>query len=343
KKKGSPVARISTIRLLTALAATHNLVIHQMDVKTTFLNGDLEEEIYMKQSKGFVMPGYGSVSTLIEACIKLMPHMGKPVNQLEYSRAIGYLMYAMTSTRLNITYTIGKLSRFTSDPSNQEAIIKVFVYLKKIMNYGLSYVGFPSVIEVYSDASWITNSKDHTSTNGWVFLLALGWLLEDIRASKKQTCITNSSMESEFVALAAAGKEARDDNGSGFSQVKLMVELGDAECTLVLASLMPPRQRRGGSREPRPLTGSRGRARCWGPVPRCPRCLFFPSASDTVRASNILPSKRFMSYLIASYSCYPFSHLNLLGFASLSDISLLHRRHWQPSFSRDRRHLSTFY
>ncbi|GKE59036.1 zinc finger, CCHC-type containing protein, partial [Tanacetum coccineum] len=52
----APFARISTIRLLIALAATHNLVIHQMDVKTTFLNGDLEEEIYMKQPEGFIMP-----------------------------------------------------------------------------------------------------------------------------------------------------------------------------------------------------------------------------------------------------------------------------------------------
>nr|KAJ0215013.1 hypothetical protein LSAT_V11C300117110 [Lactuca sativa] len=51
------VARISTIRLLLALAALHNLVIHQMDVKTAFLNGDLDEEIYMKQPKGFVIPG----------------------------------------------------------------------------------------------------------------------------------------------------------------------------------------------------------------------------------------------------------------------------------------------
>ncbi|GJS90883.1 G-type lectin S-receptor-like serine/threonine-protein kinase [Tanacetum coccineum] len=54
----APVARITTIRLLLALAAIHNLVIHQMDVKTTFLNGDLDEEVYMKQPEGFVMPGY---------------------------------------------------------------------------------------------------------------------------------------------------------------------------------------------------------------------------------------------------------------------------------------------
>ena len=53
----APVARISTIRLLIALASIHNLEIHQMDVKTAFLNGDLEEEIYMKQPEGFVVPG----------------------------------------------------------------------------------------------------------------------------------------------------------------------------------------------------------------------------------------------------------------------------------------------
>nr|GFA60692.1 zinc finger, CCHC-type [Tanacetum cinerariifolium] len=51
------VARIFTIRLLLALAAIHDLVIHQIDVITAFLNGDFDEEIYMKQPEGFVMPG----------------------------------------------------------------------------------------------------------------------------------------------------------------------------------------------------------------------------------------------------------------------------------------------
>nr|GEX21698.1 retrotransposon protein, putative, Ty1-copia subclass [Tanacetum cinerariifolium] len=54
----APVARITTIRLLLALAAIHDLIIHQMDVKTAFLNGDLDEEIYMKQPEGFVMSGH---------------------------------------------------------------------------------------------------------------------------------------------------------------------------------------------------------------------------------------------------------------------------------------------
>ena len=53
----SPVARISTIRVLLAFAAIHKLIIHQMDVKTAFLNGDLDEEIYMHQPEGFIVEG----------------------------------------------------------------------------------------------------------------------------------------------------------------------------------------------------------------------------------------------------------------------------------------------
>ncbi len=53
----SPVTRITSVRVLMAIAALHNLEVHQMDVKTVFLNGELQEEIYMEQPEGFVVPG----------------------------------------------------------------------------------------------------------------------------------------------------------------------------------------------------------------------------------------------------------------------------------------------
>ncbi|GKC43187.1 hypothetical protein Tco_1060909 [Tanacetum coccineum] len=71
------------------------------------------------------------------------------------------------------------MSRYTSNPGTQhwQAIQRVLKYLKKTIDYRLTYTGYPSVLEGYTDAF------------------------------KKQTYITGSTMEFKFVALAAAGKE----------------------------------------------------------------------------------------------------------------------------------------
>jgi hypothetical protein len=51
------VSRLTTICVLLSLATSHGLFVHQMDVKTTFLNGELDDEIYMEQPAGFVANG----------------------------------------------------------------------------------------------------------------------------------------------------------------------------------------------------------------------------------------------------------------------------------------------
>jgi len=53
----SLVARLDTIRTLTALAAQKGWSIYQLDVKSNFLNGVLEEEIYVEHTQGFVVKG----------------------------------------------------------------------------------------------------------------------------------------------------------------------------------------------------------------------------------------------------------------------------------------------
>ncbi|GKD31919.1 zinc finger, CCHC-type containing protein, partial [Tanacetum coccineum] len=57
KRKLKVVTHISTIRLLIAMASIHNMIIHHMNVKTAFLNGELDEEFYMNQPQGFIMLG----------------------------------------------------------------------------------------------------------------------------------------------------------------------------------------------------------------------------------------------------------------------------------------------
>ena len=53
----SPVTRINSIKMVLAIVALRNLEVDQMDVKTTFLNGYLDEEIYTEQPGGFSAPG----------------------------------------------------------------------------------------------------------------------------------------------------------------------------------------------------------------------------------------------------------------------------------------------
>jgi hypothetical protein len=53
----APMVRQEEVRLLLALAADEGWQVHHMDVKTTFLNGDLQEEVYVQQPLGFIQPG----------------------------------------------------------------------------------------------------------------------------------------------------------------------------------------------------------------------------------------------------------------------------------------------
>ncbi|GFP97577.1 retrovirus-related pol polyprotein from transposon tnt 1-94 [Phtheirospermum japonicum] len=241
----SPVTRITSIRVLLAIAALHNLEIHQMDVKIAFLNDELEEETYMEQPEGFIKPGQErkinecdkcvyikntndkfvivclyvddmlimgsnlevinetkfmlkrnfdmkdlgvadtilgiriirtqdgivlSQSHYIEKVIKkfnahdslpaktpmefdvhLRKNRGDPVSQQDYARIIGCLMYISNCTRPDLTCSVNKLSRYTSNPSKEhwKALARVLRYLKYTPNVGLHYGRYPSVLEGY--------------------------------------------------------------------------------------------------------------------------------------------------------------------------------------------------
>ncbi len=60
----APVSKHITLRTLLALAAAEDMELHQLDIKTAFLNGDLEETIYIKQPEGYAEGGPSMVCRL---------------------------------------------------------------------------------------------------------------------------------------------------------------------------------------------------------------------------------------------------------------------------------------
>lgn len=82
----------------------------------------------------------------------------------------------MNFSRPNITYTIGRLSRYTHSPDHDhwEALVRLMRYLRGTMKYGIEYSGFPTILGGYSNANWISDSNETKSTNGYVFTFGGG-------------------------------------------------------------------------------------------------------------------------------------------------------------------------
>ncbi|GKD03537.1 retrovirus-related pol polyprotein from transposon TNT 1-94 [Tanacetum coccineum] len=186
----APVARIEAIRIFIANATTKNMIIYQMDVKTAFLNGDLQEEVFVSQPEGFedqynpthatprasggifinqakyaleTLKKYGMdlsdpVDTPMVDRLKLDEDlMGIPVDQTRFRGMVGSLMY-LTASRPDLVFAVCMCARYQAKPTKKhfEAIKRVFRYLKGTINMGLWYPKDNAMsLTAYADA-------DHT-------------------------------------------------------------------------------------------------------------------------------------------------------------------------------------
>ena len=98
---------------------------------------------------------YSFVSTLYDPSIHLLKNIEKFINQEKYTQIIGSLIYLSNRIKSDIAYTISRLSRYTSYPSivHWTALERVFQYLKGSIDYFLHLVGYPNLLESYSDSN----------------------------------------------------------------------------------------------------------------------------------------------------------------------------------------------
>ncbi|GKB71263.1 retrotransposon protein, putative, ty1-copia subclass [Tanacetum coccineum] len=166
--------RIEAIRLFLAYASFMRFIVYQMDVKSAFLYGTIEEKVYVCQPPGFEDPQFPNnvyKSTPLgtnKALIK--DEEAEDVDVHLYRSMIGSLMY-LTASRPDIMFAVCACARFQVTPktSHLHAVKRIFRYLKGQPKLGLWYPrDSPFELEAFYDSDYAGASLDKKSTTGGV-------------------------------------------------------------------------------------------------------------------------------------------------------------------------------
>ncbi|GJT23533.1 putative reverse transcriptase, RNA-dependent DNA polymerase [Tanacetum coccineum] len=213
------------IRLFLAYALFKDFVVYQMDVKSAFLYGKFEEEVYVCQPPGFEDPDFpnkvykvekalNGLHQALRACFTnvkttstpmkthkplLKDADGEDVDEHLYRSMIGSLMY-LTSSRPNIMFAVCACARYQGNlkVSHLHAMKRIFKYLKGQPKLGLWYLKYsPFDFVAYTDSDYAGASLYRKSTTGGYQLLQcrlISW------QCKKQTMVANSITKAEYIA-----------------------------------------------------------------------------------------------------------------------------------------------
>ena len=130
------------------------------------------------------------------------------VDTTKYRQLIGKLIYLMTCSRPDISYSIGVLSRFMQEPRelHWRCLKRVLKYLKTTQDYSLVFSKSANKdLTGFTDSDYAGCIEDRKSTSGYVFKYGeciISW------NSSKQKTISLSSTEAEYIGLTLAAKEA---------------------------------------------------------------------------------------------------------------------------------------
>jgi len=194
------------------------------------------QELDMASCRPAYLPASGGEIT---AAIKQAGNM-EPVEQTHYQHIVGKLMYAAIATRPDISFTVGFLARYSSDPRMHHLQIakNLLRYLLATVNYYLFYPATNGKLELlsYSDSDW-AGSDDLKSTSGMLTTAngtALTW------SSKKQPIVAMSTAEAEYISASDCGLETvwlrRIADDLGFPQSTPTTLLMDNNSSIQMAS-----------------------------------------------------------------------------------------------------------
>ncbi|GJY86870.1 retrotransposon protein, putative, unclassified [Tanacetum coccineum] len=238
----APMARLDAIRIFLAYAAHMNMIVYQMDVKTTFLNGILREEVYVSQPDGFMdQDNPNHVYKLKKTLYRL-----KQAPRAWYDLLLKFLLYQEFSKgtvdptlfirrqgkdillhRPDLTFVVCMCARYQAKPTKKHlhAVKRIFKYLRGTINRGLWYPKDSSIaLTAYADADHAGCQDTRRSTSGCMQLLGdrlVSW------SSKRQKSAAISSTEAEYIAMSGCCaqilwmRSQLTDYGLGFNKIPM--------------------------------------------------------------------------------------------------------------------------
>ncbi|GKA75759.1 putative ribonuclease H-like domain-containing protein, partial [Tanacetum coccineum] len=194
------VARIEAIRLFLAYASFKDFVVYQMDVKSAFLYGKIEEEVYVCQPPGFEDPDFPDIVYKVE---KALYGLHQDPRACSTKKLLCTKFEKMMLKKIQMS-SMGELTFFLGLQVKQkedEIFINQDKYLKGQPKLGLWYPkDSPFDLVAYTDSDYAGASLDRKSTTGGCQFLGsrlISW------QCKKQTVVANSITEAEYVAASS--------------------------------------------------------------------------------------------------------------------------------------------
>nr|GEU80805.1 retrovirus-related Pol polyprotein from transposon TNT 1-94 [Tanacetum cinerariifolium] len=191
----APVARLEASQIFLAFAAHMNMIVYQMDVNTTFLNGILREEVYVfktrrvwgsrqsesceswilhcsSEDKAKIFFGY-KYTPMVEKSKMNEDPQGKAIDPIHYRGMVGTLMY-LTASRPDLTFVICMCAQYQANPTEKHlhAVKRIFKYLRRTVNRGLCYPKDSFIsLTAYADANHAGCQDTRRSTSGSMHFL----------------------------------------------------------------------------------------------------------------------------------------------------------------------------
>nr|GEV17451.1 ribonuclease H-like domain-containing protein [Tanacetum cinerariifolium] len=212
---------LEAVRLFVTYTTHKSFPVYQMDVKTGFPYGPLNEEVYINQPDGFIDPYHpDQVYRLKKALygLKQAPRVGydklfnflvskgfskdanlsgTPIDQTKYRSMVGALMY-LTVSRPDIVHVTSYCARYQARPIEKhlKEVRRIFRYLKNTINMRLWYPKDTDFeLTAFSDSDYVGCLDSRKSTSCGIQFLGGDKLV--IWSSKKQDCTLMSSAEAE--------------------------------------------------------------------------------------------------------------------------------------------------